>query len=179
MFKNGKCSGSTFGKLLLGAPTSFEKLVGKKRVHAQRAMYRDAVPKTTTAVPTMSEAAPRYKAVAENRVAGDLLKGSPTAAVAAWHQLVVKTALMLRPPLQWVGGMAVELLRASRIQTTCEGYRDVTITAEQGKIFGKHVRSQLFPYVEQWAFPTQCGSGFRGGGTDTAHLCLRSMIGAA
>ena len=171
-----------FGKLLLGAPTNFEKLVEKERVRAQRAMYRDAVPKTTTAAPTMSDcirgniAAPRYKAVAENQVADDLLKVSPTAAAAVWHPLVVKTALTLRPPLQWVGGMAVELLKA---QTTCEGYRDVTITAEQGKIFGKHVRSQLFPPVEQWAFPTQCGSVFRGGGTDTAHLCLRSMFVAA
>mgnify|MGYP002804153289 CR=1 FL=1 len=51
--------------------------------------------------------APRFKAVAEMRVAGDIIRPSPVAAAAVRHPIVVQTALMLRPPLQWVGGMAV------------------------------------------------------------------------
>eukprot|EP00973_Karenia_brevis_P071513 9936947-Karenia_brevis.AAC.1 len=118
-----------FGQLLHGSFTTFADLVKKERSHASRCPG-DEVSRSILALPTFSDvvrgnaAAPSFKAVAENKVAGDVLKAAPWAAAAVWHPLAVKTAMSLRPPLQWVGGMAVELLKANGVQTSYDAYRD-------------------------------------------------------
>ena len=54
--------------------------------------------------------------MAKNGAAGDVLQGAPWATASVGHPLSIKAAAQLRAPLQWTGGMAVELLKGPASQ---------------------------------------------------------------
>ena len=119
------------------------------------------------------------KAVGEDGVGGEAFRSAPWAMARLWHPLYVKSALTLRPPLQFRGGMVVELLKASGGGSECSHYRDVTVADQSAKTFSRLFRPELHVATARGMSAGQFGAGFNGGSTDVAHLALLAFLDAA
>ena len=113
-------------------------------------MTRDApVPLSHACIPSLADVtrdayhAPRRKAVAENWMAGDIVRAAPLHVARVRHPLAVKAAMAMRPPLQWTGGALVELLKKMGVTLTCDSFRDVMIVQDAARQHGRLLRRQL------------------------------------
>ena len=119
------------------------------------------------------------KAVGEDGIGAEVFKVAPRSLARAWHPLFVKSALTLRPPLQFRGGMITELLKANASGGECGHYRDITIADHTAKMFCKMFRPEIVSAAATVVPTGQFGAGFNGGSTDLAHLALSAFLDAA
>ena len=82
------------------------------------------------------------KAVGEDGIGGEVFKVAAWSLARAWHPLFVKSALTLRPPLQFRGGMVIELLKTNASGGECGHYRDNTIADHSAKTLCKMFRPE-------------------------------------
>jgi len=78
-----------------------------------------------------------------------------------------------REPLQFKGGVIIDLLKASGFCTECSGSRGILISNVLGKAYRKCVRNRLVPFAEKYALDSQCG-GLCHRGTDFASHMLNT-----
>ena len=64
----------------------------------------------------------------------------------------------VREPLQFKGGVIMDLLKKAGFATQCSSSRGILISDILGKGYRKCVRSFLLPYAEEYALDSQCGS---------------------
>ena len=119
------------------------------------------------------------KAVGEDGIGGEVFKVAPWSLARVWHPLFVKSALTLRPPLQFRGGMITELLKASASGSEPGHFRDITIADHSAKTFCKMFRPEIVSAAAAVVPAGQFGGGFNGGSTDVAHLALSAFLDAA
>ena len=107
---------------------------------AEKQLSRDnCMPMDLACIPSYADmmrdayVAPKHKAVAENWLAGDVVRAAPEKMARIRHPLAVKSSMMMRPPLQWTGGAIVELLKKLGVVLTCDSFRDVMIVQDAAR----------------------------------------------
>lgn len=93
--------------MMAGQWTSYADLVESEGSFIGKVRADDPCQRSSNATPTLGDVtvqaakAPRYKAVLEDRIGGDLAKAAPKGMGSLRHPLHTKVAMTLRPPLQW------------------------------------------------------------------------------
>ena len=103
-----------FGKVLCGTVTTFEELILKERQRPQVPCHTsveqfEQLVMAPTALHAASAVSPSFKAVGENLLHPRAHKLFPSTLSAAMFPLVFKTHCLIRPCLQWRGGMLAAL----------------------------------------------------------------------
>ena len=95
-----------FSKLLHGGGKTLKQLIEQEREHHAAFRFDEGFQVDLCFVATYgdvakdAQAAKRFKATAEDQMAGDLAKAAPREIAAIRHPIHVKSSLGLRPPLQ-------------------------------------------------------------------------------
>ena len=175
-----------FAGLLGGAVVPFRDLVARERDdHTPSELCVKIGGASINSVPSMSALvcelahSKSRKAVGEDGIGGEVFKVAPWSLARVWHPLFVKSALTLRPPLQFRGGMITELLKVNASGGECDHYRDITIADHTAKTFCKIFRPEIVSAAAAVVPTGQFGAGFNGGSTDVAHLALSAFLDAA
>ena len=113
------------------------------------------------------------KAAGENAVSNDLLRTFPYMFSCLLLPVYVKSVTRLDPPLQWKGGVLVELFKNKGVSSDKNNYRDILLGDNSGKHISSVIRNNLLPAAQHHCGQNQFGSGLNGGETAFAHLYIR------
>jgi hypothetical protein len=82
----------------------------------------------------------------------------------------------IQPPLQWKGGVLVELFKGKGSPSLCGNYRDILLADDQGKGISRIIRKRFMKLAMNLSHDTQYGGGLNGGETAFAQLYVRLVI---
>jgi hypothetical protein len=72
--------------------------------------------------------------------------------------------------------MLHELYKGKGLHSQCSSYRDIHLSDDTAKTFGRIIRNFLQPDLAAYSVSTQWGSGLNGGDTAVAHLAVRTLL---
>eukprot|EP00973_Karenia_brevis_P040757 5641128-Karenia_brevis.AAC.1 len=169
-----------FASLLEAEPMEFQKLLKiEKDDHYQTVVMGQQPPREAIEFPTVPDtqrilhSGSRGKAYGEDLQADEQFHVCNPQLADLLHPVATKAFASVRPPLQYRGGMLVELYKGAGDQTSMKAYRDITLGNYSGKSFAKWIRHKIQPALTLFTAFTQWGSGLHGGDTNVAHLQLR------
>ena len=98
------------------------------------------------------------KAVGLDRMPGELLKGCPARMAAVLQPLFAKSLLRGRQPLQWRGGLLIEALKKSGMESSLDGHRSLFVGSVFGKAYHRFVRACIIGRTEAVLRDTHFGA---------------------
>ena len=112
----------------------------------------------------------------EDTIVSDAVKHFPCIFTAIYHPIAVKSVCLVESPIQFKGGMIVDLFKDKGSMTGIENYRDIMLASEPGKAIASTLRHELNAVAQNYASGTQFGSGLHKGSTEFSHLYVKSYI---
>ncbi len=171
-----------FSDLLGGETSTFETLVHSDRKCSSDRFEGVSPECLSTCIPTIPDLIlsnnknTRNKGFGESLICTNVLKDFPIDYAILTYPLVLKSFVRIQPPLQWKGGVLVELFKGKGSPSLCGNYRDILLADDQGKGISRIIRKRFMKLAMNLSHDTQYGGGLNGGETAFAQLYVRLVI---
>ena len=159
--------------------SNLRELLGAERLSAIDDAKRHAtIVRNAADIPTKSFVVERH-AASKTLMPPEVHKSWPHELARLTHPIHTKSATYISRPLQFRGGMLMELWKRKGSRSMIVSYRDDTLCCEDSEALGSFNRSSILPLLAAMATATTMGSGSNGGACDTAHLVVTDVLATA